>query len=164
MFRLTTKCLLQLKLARNFYLCLVTWLGTFPQRGILILLPLHLTGDWLSVLPLPRILLVWSPHLYFLPGYWLISVSLNQYKWQLFTVYKSAILQQERRGENSEQCDCNHWQLCFALPRVDYTCATGDLLLGWQAMLLCRLMLYKIKITSTMADPGVFRCCGCNLS
>ena len=43
--------------------------------------------------PLPRILLVWLPHLYFLPGYLPISVLLNQDAWQTFTAYKSVILQ-----------------------------------------------------------------------
>ena len=32
--------------------------------------------------------------LYFLPGYWPIRVLLNQYEWQIFTVYKSIIPQQ----------------------------------------------------------------------
>ena len=65
------------------------WLGTFSQWGILILLPLHLADDCISVFPLPRIHLVWWPHLYFLPGYWPISILWNQYDWQIYTGYKN---------------------------------------------------------------------------
>ena len=35
-----------------------------------------MAADW--TFPLPRILLVWLFHLYFLPDYWLISILLNQ--------------------------------------------------------------------------------------
>ena len=35
--------------------------------------------------------LIWSPSLYFLPGYWPISVLLKQFEWQIFTVYKRII-------------------------------------------------------------------------
>ena len=69
LFRHITYYFLQLKLTHNSYLCLATWLGTFSQQGIPILLPLLLDDNCVSAFPLPRILLVWSPCLYFLPGY-----------------------------------------------------------------------------------------------
>ena len=48
------------------------------------------SGWWLlPAFPLPRILLVLLPHLYFLPGYWSINILLNQCEWQSCTVYKS---------------------------------------------------------------------------
>ena len=79
-----------------FLSVLATRLATFYQRGILILLPLHLdygimTADW--AFSFPRILLFWLPHLYFLPGYWPISILLNKYKSQLFTGYKTIVPQ-----------------------------------------------------------------------
>ena len=60
------------------------------QRGSHILLPLCLDDDCrlhLSsspnspILIAPPLLPAWSPHLYFLPGYWPISICLK-YKWQ----------------------------------------------------------------------------------
>ena len=56
------------------------------------LLVLVTTTNW--AFHLPRVLLLWSPCLYFLPGYWPIRILLNQYNWQIFTEYKSTVPQQ----------------------------------------------------------------------
>ena len=79
---------MQLKLSHNSYLFWAIWLGKFSQKGILNLFPLYLTCDCIS-----KILLVWSSHIYFLPGYWPIRILVSQYKWKIFTVYKSIIPQ-----------------------------------------------------------------------
>ena len=53
------------------------WLGTGYQRGILILLPLRLDDDHRLTLSSSQNSPVWLPRLYFLPGYWPISIILK---------------------------------------------------------------------------------------
>lgn len=67
---------------------------------------LCLTCDCVSAFPLPRIPLVWSSHLYFLPSYWLIRILLNQYKWQILTIYKNIIPQQTREYIANSTYNC----------------------------------------------------------
>ena len=62
------------------------------------MLSLHLTDDCISAFPLPRILLVLLPSIYYLHGYWPISILLNQYKWQVFIVYKRRALSHSTPG------------------------------------------------------------------
>ena len=50
-------------------------------------------GDPVSAFPLPRILLVKLPCLYFLPAYWANQCFIKPYEWQIFTVYQSIIPQ-----------------------------------------------------------------------
>lgn len=51
--------------------------------------------QWLSDFAiLFPIIFAWLPYLYFLPGSWPISILLNQFKWQICTVYKMIIPQQ----------------------------------------------------------------------
>lgn len=69
--------------------------------------PLNLTGDCICKFLLPGTLLIWLSHLYFLLGYWPISVLLNWYKWQIFTMYKSIIPQQTMIRH------CNNWVRLF---------------------------------------------------
>ena len=45
----------------------------------------------ISAFSLLRILLILLAYLHFLPGYWPISILLNKYKWQIFTLYKSIL-------------------------------------------------------------------------
>lgn len=55
-----------------------------------------------------RILVACLPHLYFLPGYWPIIISLNQYESHIYIVYKSIITQQmfPLVSRNTKQSDC----------------------------------------------------------
>ena len=64
LLRLITNYLLQLKLIHNSYYTM--WLVIFYQYDIIILLPLHLAGDYVSAFLLPTVLLLC---LYFLLGY-----------------------------------------------------------------------------------------------
>ena len=82
--------------------------------------------DW--AFPLLRNLLFWPPNLYFLPGYWLISVLLNQYKWQIFTGHKTIV------------------------PMHLYQCVLFVLLFEWRP----RMALGSLFLSSTLTMQKVF--------
>ena len=70
-----------------------TWLGIFFQWGLLILLSLYLGDNCRQPFLFPEFQSGHPTYIYYLPRYWPVSILLIQYKWQIFTEYKTIVPQ-----------------------------------------------------------------------